>query len=845
MTPAPRKGRHGPSIRRMIAILLATLGVLVAGLFVVTSLQLRESSHQAALENRRTESFLIADSMRQSSNDLTDMVRLYVSTGEPRYRSYYNQILAIRSGQAPRPVDYDSSFWDKVLAQGEGFVRYGKPRSLVDQMRAADFNRDEFAALNASLRASDELARVELAVMDRVAVRISEGVDASYAPDVAPEYHQLVDQDYLAQKGVIMAAIGHFIDLVDERTSSAVDHARSYSQWLSGVQIAILAVIVLVSAGALLLTNRLALRPFAKFIEASHRIEGGDYSGRLQIKGVSELERVAGAFNTMITAVEADVAARERAEQVAVEARQAAEEASQAKSSFLASMSHEIRTPMIGVTGMLEVLAQTDLTPEQRQMVGTAQNSAAALLQVIGDSLDFSKIEAGRLEISSTTFALRDVVEVAVATFLQTASAKGLGLGVTYDDRLAAAHVGDPLRVRQIISNLISNAVKFTSVGGIEVTARVLAETTDRTQTVELAVRDTGVGLTEEQQRRLFGEFTQAEASTARRYGGTGLGLVICRRLAVLMGADVSMESEVGRGTTMRLVLTLPVGNPEQVVPETTFSSTRFAGRPQPSREQAIRERSLVLIAEDHSVNRAVLLQQLAAIGFRADTADDGLEALEMFRAAAYAMVITDVHMPRLDGYGLAAAIRQDEEDAARPRTPIMALTANVMHGEPQRCLTAGMDDFTAKPTTISLLAAKLSEWLPHIAFENGADAPDAEPVAVDQVSGLLDATALMEITGGDPELTASILDDFDESTRSDLASIEDALTAGDADEVRRHAHRVKGAARTVGAREVAALAERLESDAAANGVDRDALRRLTGNLAAAVASVGAANRAE
>jgi signal transduction histidine kinase/HPt (histidine-containing phosphotransfer) domain-containing protein/ActR/RegA family two-component response regulator len=840
---APTSQGHRPSIRRMLAVLLAALAVLVTALFVVTALQLRESGHRATLETRRADSFLIADSMRQSSNDLTEMVRLYVSTGDTRYRDYYGQILAIRSGTAPRPLRYDSSFWDRVLAQGMGFVRYGKPESLVAQMRAAHFSAAEFRALNASLTASDDLARLESTVMNRVAARIRQGVDATYTADVAGEYRALVDRNYLAQKGVIMAAVGHFVDLVERRTSAAVADAQSYTRWLAGIQIAILIVVVLVSGGALVLTNRWALRPLAAFIEGSQRIERGDYGDRLAITGVSELEQVAGAFNTMASAIEADVAARDRAEHAAVDARRAAEEASQAKSSFLAAMSHEIRTPMIGVTGMLEVLAQGQLTLEQRKMVATAQSSAAALLQLIGDTLDFSKIEAGALEINPTTFALREVVAAAVATFLQTASAKGLALVLSYADDLAPAHVGDPLRVRQIVSNLISNAVKFTDVGGIEVTVRVLDKPTAGVQSVELAVRDTGIGVTTDQQARLFVDFAQSDASTARRYGGTGLGLVICRRLAHLMGGDVTMESALGTGTTMRLVLALPVGDADDVVPEATFSSTRFAGREPPSRAEAIREHSLVLIAEDHSVNRAVLQHQLAAIGFQADTADDGQEALDLFRATDYAMVITDVHMPRLDGYGLAAAIRQHERETGRARTPVMALTANVMHGEPQRCRDAGMDDFGAKPTTIPLLAAKLRQWLPHI---DVGTAPDPSDGGVPQESPpsaghALDPAALFELTGGDAELTAAILADFVESTTTDLAHLDDALATVDVDEVRRQAHRIKGAAATVGARTIATLAERIENRAAAEGADLVELRGLARELASALVGVVAA----
>jgi signal transduction histidine kinase/CheY-like chemotaxis protein/HPt (histidine-containing phosphotransfer) domain-containing protein len=837
-----RGDRHGPTIRWLLAILLGTLGLLVAGLFLVTSLGLRRSDERADVENRRAESFLVADSLRQSSNWLTQMVRLHVSTGQPRYRAYYDEILAIRSGTAPRPLGYDSSFWDRVLAEGTGFVEYGPPRSLVDEMRAADFAPAEFEALNASLRASDDLARLEVEVMDRVAPRIAQGVDDAYAADVAPEYQRLVDGAYLAEKGAIMDAIDEFTDLVDRRTSAEVAQAQSDSRRLFAVQIGILTVIVLVSAGALLVTKRLALTPLDQLIAATRRVTAGDYSERADISGVSELERVASAFNAMATAVEADVAAREHAEQVAVDARQAAEDASRAKSSFLAAMSHEIRTPMIGVTGMLEVLAQGELSGEQRQMVGTAQDSAAALLQIIGDTLDFSKIEAGKLEIVPTNFALRDVVDAAVATFVHTASAKGLGLVARCDEQLAPAHVGDPLRLRQILSNLLSNAVKFTEVGGIEVTAQVRAEAADGVQTVELAVVDTGIGLATDQQARLFAEFTQADPSTTQHYGGTGLGLVICQRLARLMGGEVTLDSAVGRGTTMRLVVPLPPGDPALVVPEAGFTSRRFqASRPTPSRDDAIRERSLVLVAEDHSVNRAVLLRQLDAIGFCADAANDGQEALELFTTGRYAMVVTDVHMPRLDGYGLAQAIRGHEAEHGWPRTPIMALTANVMHGEPQRCRAAGMDDFAAKPTTIPLLAAKLRAWLPHVELPPAVDEvePEGGAEGAPGDDAVLDRTVLDELTGGDAALAASILVDFVASTTDDAARLGAALEIGDLDAVRRDAHRIKGAGGAVGARHITALAARIEAEAARG--DHDGLRALREHVAAALADVARA----
>ena len=828
--------RHSPSIRRLLAVLLCTLGLLVAALFVVTTLLVREGNEQADAENRRTRSFLVADSVRQSSNDLTLMVRLYVSTGDPTYRDHYEEILAIRRGEAPRPEGYDSAFWDRVLAEGKGFVEYGPPEALVDQMRAARFTDAEFEALQTALDTSNELAGVELEVMDTVAARIDDGVDAAYAADVAPQYERLVGAAYLAEKGRIMGAIGDFVDLVDARTLREVEAGRDDSRRLVALQLAILAGIVVVGVRAMVVAKRRALTPLGDLLGATHRIAEGDYSERAHVQGVSELEAVAGSFNEMAAAVQADVAAREQAEQLAVEARQAAEEASRAKSSFLAAMSHEIRTPMIGVTGMLEVLAQTDLTRSQRQMVATAQSSAAALLQIIGDTLDFSKIEAGKLEIQTSTFDVRGILDAAVATFIHTASAKGLRLVASCDDRLAAAHVGDPLRIRQIVSNLISNAVKFTEVGGIEVQARVVEEPSDREQTIELAVVDTGVGLTPDQQQRLFEEFTQADPSTTQRYGGTGLGLVICRRLALLMGGDVTMESDAGVGTTTRLVVTLAVGDPAAVLPDAGFTSTRFvASRPTPSREEAIRERSLVLLAEDHSVNRAVLIHQLDAVGFRADAADDGLEALERFRSGDYAMVLTDVHMPKMDGYDLARAIRRHEAEQGWPRTPVMALTANVMHGEPERCREAGMDDFAAKPTTIPLLAVKLAEWLPHLelAAPEAVNLVDTDREEM-EAEGALDRRVLEELTAGDAAMVASVLRDFADSTPADVARLREAVDAGDLETAARQAHGIKGASAMVGATRVQALAARIESGAG-EGAEVEVLQVLADELTTVV----------
>lgn len=825
------------TLRQLLAGLLGLLGLLVAGLFLLASMQLHAAQRQTDAENRRAASFLIADGMRQSSNDLTNMVRLYVVTGQWKYRDYYEEILLVRAGVKPRPLQYDSSFWDRVLAEGKGFVRYGRRQSLKEQMRDAQFAPEEFAALTASLDASNGLAKLEREVMAQVAPRITAGVDASYPQDVAGQYARLVDDEYLAQKGKIMRAIRRFTQLVEARTAREVNDAAAASQRLALVQIAIVGLIGVVGFLAMLLLSRVALRPLARLLSSTRRIAAGDYGERVEITAVSDLEQLAGAFNEMATAVETDIAARAEAEQEAVAAREAAERASQAKSRFLAAMTHELRTPMIGVTGMLEILAHTELTRHQRSMIATAEGSARSLLQIIGDVLDFSKIEADKLELAPVAFDLRAVVGAAADTFVHAAASRGLLLTWDVDQRIAAAHIGDPLRIRQIVTNLVSNAVKFTEVGGVEVSARLREGAGDRpgVQRIVIAVRDTGIGVSAEQQARLFQAFGQAEAHTQRQFGGTGLGLAICQRLAKLMGGTVTMESAPGVGTTMRFELPLEIGARSEVDPMSTSFSHPFAGnRVRPTRAAAEAEGSLILLAEDHPVNRAVIVQQLEVVGFQVDVAEDGQEAFERFVSGRYGLVLTDLNMPRMDGYELAQAIRRHERRSGRHRTPVVALSANVMQGEPEQARQVGMDDFMAKPTTIPFLAARLRHWLPDLAWDPAAT-PDDAPAGEDA----LDIAALDILTGGDDAAARAVLDDFLATTRGDLGALREAVARRHPRDVQRAAHRIRGAALTVGAGPMARLAQQAEAACDTElSPDWAALESLAARLADAAGAV-------
>lgn len=385
-----------------------------------------------------------------------------------------------------------------------------------------------------------------------------------------------------------------------------------------------------------------------------------------------------------------------------------AERASAAKSEFLANMSHEIRTPMNGVIGMNNLLQETELTEKQHELSDMIHQSAESLLRIINDILDFSKIEAGKMQMEQIPFNLHDTVKSATEIIGFSAKEKDLTLNVELDDHLPETLVGDPTRIRQVLLNFGSNAVKFTSSGSVTYNIDLVRQN-GSDMVVKFSVTDTGIGIPEKKQQQLFNAFSQADSSTTRKYGGTGLGLAICQKLANLMDGDIGVESTVDEGSTFWF--TAHLKNSDQKID----SSEKKQPIDQDFTKRVRAEQLTVLVAEDDQINQQVARRLLEKEGFEVVIVENGLETLEEIKQNSYDLLLMDVNMPEMDGLEATAKIRELEQGSG-DHLPIIALTAGAMDGDRELCLEAGMDDYISKPIQKNALEKNLQRW----AFQRG-----------------------------------------------------------------------------------------------------------------------------
>ena len=515
-----------------------------------------------------------------------------------------------------------------------------------------------------------------------------------------------------------------------------------------------------------------------------------------------------------------DIGERKRIEQDSERARELAEQASRAKSEFLANISHEVRTPLNALMGLTRMLMDSPLNAEQAGWLTLMDSSAHALLQLLNDILDLSRIEAGKLEIEHARFDLRQAIEQSCAPYAEQAQAKPMDFRMEVSSALPQWVLGDAGRLRQVLSNLLSNAIKFTPKGGlIEVRARVLESTDEATARWELQVRDTGVGIARKHQDNIFNAFTQADASTARRYGGSGLGLAICSRLAGLMGGDIALKSELGQGSTF--TLTLPLRDAPSLDPNPLSASAELLGMAQAGPRYV---GLVVLLAEDHPVNELMMRQLLLRVGCTVRVARGGVQAVAQWEQGGIDLILMDVQMPGMSGMQAAQEIREIEARRKLPRTPIVAVTANAMPGDREACLASGMDGYTAKPVSPQALIKEIDRVL------QIEEAPaDTVPAALEPLPAQpapltadrsargpghtesLDVEKLLRRLDGDEDTLRQLA----QVMRSDLASrqieLQRALEARDASAAVAHAHGLKGSLGSMTAERGARLAKGLE----------------------------------
>jgi signal transduction histidine kinase/DNA-binding response OmpR family regulator/HPt (histidine-containing phosphotransfer) domain-containing protein len=687
------------------------------------------------VQDHRQRAMSLTNELRQETELLTNLVRGYTSTAQTNYLTYYYDILSIRQGEKPQPENYlPGTYWDMAIA-GEIKPRFpanGEQRSLAERMKSLGFSAAELDALGKVSAATESMKQIEqiaFAATQGLYDPLSQDFVSDGQPNLAFASQLVHSQEYNQLKSNLAKSVTGLILMVNERTNTAVtEAANELKRWIFLTLCSVLFTFVMVLA-ALQVIRRRVLRPIEILSNAAVRLAQGDYSTRTGVgedsgapavrksakdRGVEELMALGATFDSMADSIERDIKLREQTQQALEAANQKAEDATKAKSMFLANMSHEIRTPMNAIIGMAYLALKTELTPRQKDYLDKVHNAARSLLGIINDILDFSKVEAGKLELEQARFVLEDVAGNSLSLLRQRAHEKEIELLFNITDPLLlgdrCALLGDGLRLGQILTNLLSNSVKFTHQGYVKLTIGV-EERSDDDLLLRFSMRDTGIGMTAQQVANLFQEFSQADGSTTRKYGGTGLGLTISKKFVELMGGRIWVESTLGEGSSFNFTARFPIAKP---VP---LSAAVLPG------VDLLR----VLVVDDQPEARQVLIDLLGALGVGSahgagiEGAESGQLALAMISQALdagrpYDLLLMDWVMPEMDGGAVLQALQNSGMANSPLSVVVSAYDSDVMHTAANQL---GVHNFLAKPVLPEALRKQLGELTGNTVNEN------------------------------------------------------------------------------------------------------------------------------